>query len=58
VPHLRRIMLEELQRRNYSDATTRYYIRKVEAFALQRHLHATASPLDSLVLQSRPRPED
>ena len=31
--HLRRIMLEELQRRNYSEATTRYYIRKVEAFA-------------------------
>ncbi len=31
--HLRRIMLEEVQRRNYSEATTRYYIRKVEAFA-------------------------
>ena len=31
--HLRRIMLEELQRRHYSEATTRYYIRKVEAFA-------------------------
>src|SRR2546430_16904547 len=26
-------MLEELQRRNYSEATTRYYIRKIEAFA-------------------------
>jgi integrase/recombinase XerD len=33
VTHLRRIMLEELQRRHYSEATTRYYIRKVEAFA-------------------------
>jgi len=33
VTHLRRIMLEELQRRNYSEATTRYYIRAVEAFA-------------------------
>ena len=30
--HLRKIMLEELQRRHYSEATTRYYIRKVEAF--------------------------
>jgi site-specific recombinase XerD len=27
------MMLEELQRRHYSEATTRYYIRKVEAFA-------------------------
>lgn len=27
--HLRRIMLEELQRRNYSDSTARYYLRAV-----------------------------
>jgi len=33
VTHLRKMMLEELQRRHYSEATTRYYIRKVEAFA-------------------------
>jgi hypothetical protein len=33
VTHLRKIMLEELQRRHYSEATTRYYILKVEAFA-------------------------
>ena len=26
--HLRKIMLEELQRRNYSEATTRHYIRR------------------------------
>jgi site-specific recombinase XerD len=30
-------MLEEFQRRHYSEATTQYYIRKVEAFA--RHFH-------------------
>jgi integrase/recombinase XerD len=33
VTHLRKIILEELQRRHYSDGTTRYYIRHVEAFA-------------------------
>jgi integrase/recombinase XerD len=33
VTHLKRMMLEELQRRNYSEHTTRYYIRTVEDFA-------------------------
>lgn len=33
VTHLRKLMLEELQRRHYSEATTHYYIRAVEAFA-------------------------
>jgi integrase/recombinase XerD len=33
VTHLRRIMLEELQRRNYSDGTIRRYLRAVEDFA-------------------------
>ena len=31
--HLRKIMLEELQRRNYSEGTTRRYLRFVERFA-------------------------
>ena len=30
--HLRKMMLEELQRRNYSENTTRDYIRTVEDF--------------------------
>jgi integrase/recombinase XerD len=33
VTHLRKMMLEELQRRNYSENTTRCYIRTVEEFA-------------------------
>ena len=31
--HLRKMMLEELQRRNYSEDTTRFYIRIVEDFS-------------------------
>lgn len=31
--HLRKMMLEELQRRNYAESTTRYYIRAVEDFS-------------------------
>ena len=30
---LRKMMLEELQRRNYSEGTTRFYIRIVEDFS-------------------------
>jgi len=33
VTHLRKMMLEELERRNYSQATTRRYLRLVERFA-------------------------
>jgi site-specific recombinase XerD len=33
VTHLRKIMLEELQRRNYADSTIRYYLRAIEEFA-------------------------
>ena len=35
--HLRKMMLDELQRRNYSEHTTRYYIRTVEDFARRFH---------------------
>jgi len=34
VTRLRKMMLKELQRRNYSQHTTRYYVRTVEDFAL------------------------
>ena len=44
--HLRRIMLEELQRRNYADSTARYYVRAVEQFA--RHFD---KPPDKLGLE-------
>jgi integrase/recombinase XerD len=37
VTHLRKIMLEELQRRHYSENTTRSYIRAVEDFARRFH---------------------
>jgi len=33
VTHLRKIMLEELQRRNYAQSTVGYYVRAVEGFA-------------------------
>jgi integrase/recombinase XerD len=33
VTHLRRVMLEELQRRNYAKTTVEYYLKAVEQFA-------------------------
>jgi integrase/recombinase XerD len=43
VTHLRKLMLEELQRRNYAQHTTRSYIRTVEDFA--RHFHCSPDRL-------------
>jgi integrase/recombinase XerD len=37
VTHLRKMMLEELQRRNYTENTTRSYIRAVEDFSRRFH---------------------
>jgi integrase/recombinase XerD len=34
VTHLRKRMLEELQRRNYSEGTTRAYLQAVQQFAV------------------------
>jgi len=57
VTHLRKMMLDELQRRNYSEHTTRYYIRTVEDFARRfnrppdrvgpRHVRPTSPERDS-----------
>ena len=41
--HLRQIMLEELQRRNYSESTIRAYIRTVEHYS--RHFHRSPDQL-------------
>src|SRR5450432_2220558 len=43
VPQLRKMMLEELQRRNYSQATVRCYLKAVEAFA--KHFHRSPDQL-------------
>ena len=40
--HLRKMMLEELQRRHYSEATTQRYIRFIERFA--QHFHCSPDP--------------
>src|SRR5947209_12997421 len=37
VTHLRRMMLEELQRRNYAKSTVKAYVRIIQEFA--RHFH-------------------
>ncbi len=42
--HLRSIMLEEMQLRNYSDPTARYYLRASEEFA--RHFGKSPDKLD------------
>ena len=42
---LRKMMLEELQRRNYSENTIRHYVRTVEDFA--RHFHCSPDRLGS-----------
>jgi integrase/recombinase XerD len=43
VTHLRKLMLEELQRRHYSEATTQRYIRFIERFA--QHFHRSPDRL-------------
>lgn len=48
--HLRKILLEELQRRNYSPITVRYYVRAVEGFA--RHFGKPPDQLNQEHLRS------
>jgi len=47
--HLRKMMLEELQRRSYSENTTRSYIRTVEEFS--RHFNCSPDRLAWLIHQ-------
>jgi hypothetical protein len=51
VTHLRKMMLEELQRRNYSQHTTRYYIRTV--FLLTALSNARRAPCPSLPFRQK-----
>jgi len=46
VTHLRQLMLEELRRRNFAETTIYLHLS-------QRHLSATASPLDALTFTAR-----
>ena len=46
--HLRKVMLKELQRRHYSEATTRRYIRFIERFA--QHFHCSPERLAELAI--------
>ena len=48
--HLRRVMLEELQRRNYATTTVQYYIQAVERFA--KHFHRPPDQLNQHHLRS------
>ena len=48
--HLRKMMLEELERRNYSAGTTRRYLRFVERFA--QHFHKSPDKLGPDQLRS------
>jgi integrase/recombinase XerD len=50
VTHLRKMMLEELQRRNYSESTTRKYLQYVTAFA--RHFGKSPDQLGPNELRS------
>ena len=50
--HLRKMMLEELQRRNYSEVTTSNYLRAVADFAhaSQFSIHKAANPPVPLIV--------
>jgi len=45
---LRKMMLEELQRRNFSEYTTRFYVRTIEYFA--QHFNRSPNRIFLLVL--------
>jgi hypothetical protein len=59
VTHLRKMMLEELQRRNYSEITTRKYLQYVTAFAFPALCQSSIAQADLKLASkshSAPRP--
>ena len=48
--HLRKMMLEELQRRNYSQTTVKAYLKIVESFA--NHFHRSPDQLGSAEIRT------
>jgi integrase/recombinase XerD len=54
VTHLRKMMLEELQRRHYSEATTQRYIRLMKRFA--QHFHRSPDRLGPAAYPRVPSP--
>ena len=50
---LRKLMLEEIQRRNFTESTTRAYLRIIEDFA--RHFHRPPDQLGPDHIRERPQ---
>jgi hypothetical protein len=54
VTHLRKRMLEELQRRNYTEGTTRAYLQAVQQFEGTQLLTEIDNPIESNLSRTPP----